>query len=581
MLDLGQQISVYKIKEILSEKATHTCCLTKDPFFHSSVLLKIYPVNFLKNEQQRKYFETQLEKVLLLEHSSIAPIFDSGFEGEYFYYTTNYNYSDPLLAQTKKGLSSEKALKIVRELGSALKYAVERGLRFDGLVIDDIYFGDDDKVVITDFGIEYIFKCFTENQEPEWSEELALRDLGRFQLQLLRPSNKDNWGREFEIISGIENQELQKLTERFFVENQDRYQSFSELIDAIDVVLEQPPVETRPMVQHKSMAVSSDVGITDQQRGQVLPHVRQLISEKNLYKNLLDEAQLDQNKIKDQLKEALLKLDQFTQPQLTAPENRTSINRNKVAAWIFVGFAFGVIFTGSYGYSLQQKKIQRLAQGTIVEKQIDKVQTEVTILNGSTGIVDKSAADKIPLFIDELVSEEMHIPSMLNNKNIPVIVEQEQPWLPLGQEFFNAEALVSEVVDQGMEADKDVLAAADREDLLNILFSWADAWSQQNSGVYFSHYSEQYRPELGTSRQDWLGARRSRLQRPAWINVQIENIRVRQLAVNRAQIKFMQDYRSDFYQDQIWKSLNLIKENGMWKIITERSLGRVEVVAKK
>lgn len=581
MLDLGQQISVYRIKEILSEKATHTCCLTEDPFFHSSVLLKIYPVNFLKNEQQRKHFETQLEKVLLLEHSSIAPIFDSGFEGEYFYYTTNYNYNAPLLEQTKQGLSSEKALKIVRELGSALKYAVERGLGLDGLVIENIYFGDDDQVVITDFGIEYIFKCFTENLELEWSEELALLDLGRFQLQLLRPSNKDNLGREFELISGIENQELQKLTERFFTENQDRYQSLSELIDAIDVVLEQPPVETRPMVQHKSIAVSSDVGITDQQRDQVLPHVRQLISEKNLYKNLLDEAQLDQNKIKDQLKEALLKLDQFTQPQLVAPENRTSRNRNKVAAWIFVGFAFGVIFTGSYGYSLQQKKNKQLVQGAIVEKQIDKAQTEAAILKVSTGIVEKTAADKIPLSIDKLVGEEMITPSMLHNKDIPVIVEQEQPWLPLGQEFSNVEALVSESVDMGMEAGKEELAAADREDLLNNLFSWSDAWSQQNSGVYFSHYSEQYRPELGTSRQDWLRSRMSRLQRPAWIKVQIENIRVRQLAVNRAQIKFMQDYHSDFYQDQIWKSLNLIKENGMWKILTERSLGRVEVVAKK
>ena len=585
MLNQGQQISVYKIKEVLSEKATHTCCLTEDPFFQSSVLLKAYSVSFLKDKQQQKRLETHLEKLLLIEHSSIAPIFDSGFEGEYFYYTTNYNCEAPLLEQTKGGLSSERVLKIVRDLGGALEYAVERGLEPGSLVADDIYFGDEDRVVIADFGIEYSFKCFMENQEFEWTEEQALQDLGRFQLQLLRPSKMDNLGRELEIISGIENKKLQKLMERYFTENQDRYQSFSELIDAIDVVLEQPPLETRPMVQQKSIAVSSDTGITDQQRGQVLPHVRQIITEKNLYKNLLDEALLEQSKIKDQLKETLLKLDQFTQPQLIAPESPTSGNRKKIAVWAFVGFSFGVLFSGSYGYSLQQKNSKLLPQEALVEKQINKVQPELVTLNAAAEIVEKTALDKVFLPANELISEKTEPSLGRSSEDIPVIVGQQQQWWPAGQEFSETvpEARLTVPMETSVKNDSMArgLSQEERKDIFQDLLHWAKAWSEQNSSVYFSHYSDQYRPELGKSRDEWLKVRTSRLQRPDWIKVQVEDIGIRKVAINQVQVKFQQTYHSNFYQDQIWKSLNLIKENGRWQILTERSLGRVDFLASR
>ena len=67
------------------------------------------------------------------------------------------------------------------------------------------------------------------------------------------------------------------------------------------------------------------------------------------------------------------------------------------------------------------------------------------------------------------------------------------------------------------------------------------------------------------------------MTRPKWIEVDIEDLQLRQISEDRIQVKLKQIYRSDFYQDQILKSINLIKENGEWRILMERSLGFLEL----
>ncbi|MCD6580715.1 MAG: hypothetical protein J7K90_02835 [Desulfuromusa sp.] len=621
MLKKGKKVSVYKIKEILSEENTHICCLTEDPFFHSTVLLKVYPVDFLEDKQQRKHLGTLLEKLFLLEHPAIAPVLDSGFEGEFFYYTTSYDHRASLLERTAEGLSSEEILKIVQSLASALEYAFDQGLEHGSLTPADIYFGEDDQVVIAGFGVEYSFKCFMENQEFEWSEEHALKNLGRLQLQLLRPSSTDNQGRELELLAGIENKKLKKLSERFFSDNEDSYRSFSELLDALNALLEQPPVETRPMVQKKSLQVCTDTGISRQQREQVLPHVRQLISEKNHYKTLLDEALLGQNKTECQLKQTLLELDQFTKLQLESPQRLAAGNRKKIAIWALSSFVLGLILSGSYGYTLQQKSISIPAaqesqientfatvpeptekvKVVVKEAPVDKIviaqldhekePAKETIVVAEEK-VEPSAQKDLPVIAEQSVLTEVKeettqtpLQTQEADNTISVFTEQPQQWWPAGQEF--SAAVTMPKVQSFVEIpsvdrlESKSLSGAERDVIFHELLRWLDSWSEQNPVAYFSHYSDQYRPELGNSREEWLHNRKSRLLRPDWIKVEIQEVSIRQLAENRVQVKFQQHYRSDFYQDQIWKSLNLINENEGWQILTERSLGGIDHVASR
>ncbi|NOQ41997.1 MAG: protein kinase [Desulfuromusa sp.] len=597
MLKKGTKVNVYKIKEILSEENTHVCCLTEDPFFHNSVLLKIYPVDFLENQLQREQFGALLEKIFLIEHPAIAPVLDSGFEGESFYYTTNYNHQAPLLDRAAEGLSSEETLKVVRDLASALEYAFGQDLVHGSLALADIYFGDDAQAIIADFGVGYSFKHFTESPQLEWSEEQALKDLGRLQLQLLRPSSTDNQGRELELLAGIENQRLKRLGERFFIEDEDCYRSFSELIDALDALLEQPPVETRPMVQKKSLQVCPDTGISRQQREQVLPHVRQLISEKNHYKTLLDEARLGQNKTACQLKQTQLELDQFATLQLEAPPKLAAENRKKVVVWALGGFILGIIMSGSYGYTLQQKNIQQVAQETVVAKQVATVLVEPSVQQDLPVVVEQSVLLEAEVVNNDLQQDEKNasipvvkeetVPVSGQSKKadspITVIAEQPQQWWPAGQEFAAEVAVLKgqggvavSAVDRLVSAG---LSEAECDAIFHDLLLWLDSWSEQNPAAYFSHYSDQYRPDLGKSREEWSQSRRSRLLRPGWIKVQAQDISIQLLGEKQVQVKFQQIYRSDFYQDTVFKSLNLINENGSWKILTERSMGKIDFVA--
>ena len=596
MLKKGRKVSVYKIKEIISEESTHTCCLTEDPFFHSTVLLKAYPVDFLEDQQQHQHLGTLLEKLFLLEHPAIAPVLDSGFEGECFYCTTNYNHQASLLERAAEGLSSEEILKIVRDLASALEHAFNQDLEHGSLALADIYFGDDNQVVIASFGVEYCFRCFKENQKFEWSEEQALKDLGRLQLQLLRPSSMDNRGRELELLAGIENQKLKRLNERFFIENEDGYQSFSELLDALDLLLEQPPVETRPMVRQKSMQVrtDTDTGISQQQREQVLPHVRQLITEKNHYKTLLDEALLGQNKTECQLKQTLLELDQFSKSQLEAPQKLAAESRKKVAVWALGGFILGIIMSGSYGYTLQQKKFQQVVQENIVEKQI------VTVPEGSSAqkkllvVAEQDVSTKVALVVNEpevegsasaveVKEETMQLSQQIREVEKPAALIAEQPaqWWPAGQEFAAAVNMPKTLNLAEIPSVDHSLPKAKHDAIFHDLLHWLDSWSEQNPAAYFSHYSDQYQPELGESREEWLQARKARLLRPDWIKVKIDSISMQQLAENQVQVKFQQKYRSNFYQDQIWKSLILVNESDDWKILTEKTLRKIDFVASR
>ena len=45
------------------------------------------------------------------------------------------------------------------------------------------------------------------------------------------------------------------------------------------------------------------------------------------------------------------------------------------------------------------------------------------------------------------------------------------------------------------------------------------------------------------------------------------------LSEDRARVSFDQSYRSETYRDQVHKILELIRENGGWKILSERQAG--------
>ncbi len=156
---------------------------------------------------------------------------------------------------------------------------------------------------------------------------------------------------------------------------------------------------------------------------------------------------------------------------------------------------------------------------------------------------------------------------------------------------FEAVEPASAVADEAMEAvvetrDADVRAVVEEppapaevpglsprplDEIATVIASWAEAWSMQRTDSYLEFYAESYRPTGGLSVVQWREQRRERITAPRRIEVGISDLEVQLLESERARATFSQSYRSDRYQDRTLKTLELVLENGRWKIQNERS----------
>ena len=114
-------------------------------------------------------------------------------------------------------------------------------------------------------------------------------------------------------------------------------------------------------------------------------------------------------------------------------------------------------------------------------------------------------------------------------------------------------------------------AEAVKQEVIRAVREWAAHWSARDVEGYVSSYAANYFPPELRSRRQWLAQRRSRITRPTYIKVAIENPRVDLMGVDQARINFDQNYQSDQYRDRVHKTLQLKRDNGRWLIVEEQS----------
>ncbi len=290
--------------------------------------------------------------------------------------------------------------------------------------------------------------------------------------------------------------------------------------------------------------------------------------------------------------------------------NITNQDRNQwhPGVWVATGLLFGVLLSSGYNYYYQpkpeillqaqtpapvQQKAPELASAPVSTKTQTEQTSEILPEPKQTPVFapveeqttlwwpvgsefDTTAAVPLSLVTEQILAGELTSPadgSQLQNQQI-ISDQQDESGneipdksmsgiqVAAGDEFNSA----TKMSPQG-DAEKNC------QEVLCVIQDWAEAWSNQDQESYFSYYSEQYRPELGRSQEEWRSMRLSRLTRPEWIKVMLHDFKLRSISKDRVQVKLKQSYSSNYYQDQISKSLNLIKENGKWRIFMERSLG--------
>ncbi len=100
---------------------------------------------------------------------------------------------------------------------------------------------------------------------------------------------------------------------------------------------------------------------------------------------------------------------------------------------------------------------------------------------------------------------------------------------------------------------------------------WSQAWSDQDVDAYLSFYSRSFKPDAGQSRSAWAASRRERLRAPEFIEVTVSGLEAEVVSESRGRASFEQGYRSDTFQDTVHKVLELVREDGRWKILEEKS----------
>lgn len=110
--------------------------------------------------------------------------------------------------------------------------------------------------------------------------------------------------------------------------------------------------------------------------------------------------------------------------------------------------------------------------------------------------------------------------------------------------------------------------APDTAAIESAIRAWARAWSTQDLSAYFFAYSQDFVPEGGLTRAAWETQRRERISRPGRIAVNVSDIRTEPTAQG-IRASFVQDYESDNFSDTVTKTLDLVREDGNWKIVRE------------
>jgi len=114
-------------------------------------------------------------------------------------------------------------------------------------------------------------------------------------------------------------------------------------------------------------------------------------------------------------------------------------------------------------------------------------------------------------------------------------------------------------------------AAAGKDEVLEVVNAWAQAWSRKDVDAYLEFYAKDFRTPKDEPRADWEKGRRQRILAPKSISVAVDAPRVSRDGESRAKVTFRQAYQSDTLSSRGTKTLLLVKaDDGRWLIQQEQ-----------
>lgn len=131
----------------------------------------------------------------------------------------------------------------------------------------------------------------------------------------------------------------------------------------------------------------------------------------------------------------------------------------------------------------------------------------------------------------------------------------------------------SEQLKLALKPAEDELEALVKIEVGYFVERWREAWSDGDAERYFSTYSANFQPANDQSVDQWKANRRYRVKPEKKIMIELTDFNIVMREKSRVGVvKFNQRYQSGSYKEISRKQLDLIQEDGDWKIAAEVEL---------
>ena len=105
---------------------------------------------------------------------------------------------------------------------------------------------------------------------------------------------------------------------------------------------------------------------------------------------------------------------------------------------------------------------------------------------------------------------------------------------------------------------------------LRALEDWRQAWTQRSFDLYRQFYAPDFQPEGFRSQAEWERYKKRVFRQADFIQVSLRILKVQTLDASRIRVRAEQGYASNRFKDKTQKMLELVLENGRWKIAAEQ-----------
>jgi colicin import membrane protein len=235
--------------------------------------------------------------------------------------------------------------------------------------------------------------------------------------------------------------------------------------------------------------------------------------------------------------------------------------------------------------SLRDLEEGKLVDQSIYERELGGLKKQIYEQSQAlllSQIAERDALNQLAEITEQLESQKaVVVPARASSSELAITLaksqQQAQAYAVLDAENSKLRE-ENEKMAQAAVADESVISGASliqktrQKNAIDLVQSWAKAWSEQDVSAYVEHYGENYSSSRSLSRAQWLEQREVRLTNKSFISFEVSNFEVEDMGPQFSVI-FSQYYRSNTVDDRVTKRLIFNKIGDDWsqsKILEEQ-----------